>query len=136
MTNLSVLLHSQIMLPQFHGSLETTNCYRKRAARRAADAARSSAAAEAISAAQAKTDILELQASGGEEHSTDEDTRASAAQLHSKTSENLKMQRKIAELEAQLAEKAKATKVIDELRTCKLKDFLLYFLEILIGFLL
>ena len=39
---------------------------------------------------------------------------------------------KIAELEAQLAEKANATKVTDELRTCIFKYFLLYFLEILI----
>ena len=53
------------------------------------------------------------QVSGGIERSTDED----AAQLRSKTSENAKMHRKIAELEAWLAEKAKATKVTDELRT-------------------
>ena len=43
------------------------------------------------------------QVSGGIERSTDED----AAQLRSKTSENAKMQRKIAELKALLAEKAK-----------------------------
>ena len=42
----------------------------------------------------------------------------------------MKTQRKIAELESQLAEKA--TKVTDELRTCILKYFLLDFLEILI----
>ena len=71
----------------------------KRAAKRAADAA-SSAAAEAIAAAQAETEIMASQASGGEESSTDEDTPASAAQLRSKTSENTKMQRKIAQLEA------------------------------------
>ena len=90
----------------------------KRAAKRAADCA-NSAAAEAIAAAsaQAETEIMASQAFGGEESSTDEDTPASAVQLRSKTSENAKMHRKIAELEAWLAEKAKATKVTDELRT-------------------
>ena len=61
-----------------------------------------------------------MQASGGEESSTDQDNPASAAhwQLRSKLYDNAKMQRKIVELEACLAGKAKATKVTDELRTC------------------
>ena len=55
----------------------------KRAAKRAADAA-SSVAAKAIAAAQEETETMALQASGGEECSTDKDTPASAAQLRSK----------------------------------------------------
>ena len=100
----------------------------KRAAKGTAGAARNSAA-EAMAAAQAETEITELQASSGYENSTDEATPAPAALLRIKISENTKMQR-IAELETQLVKKAQATKGQGNIQSSDvyIVYFLLYFL--------
>ena len=95
----------------------------KRAAKGTAGAARNSAA-EAMAAAQAETEITELQASSGYEA-----TPAPAALLRIKISENTKMQR-IAELETQLVKKAQATKGQGNIQSSDvyIVYFLLYFL--------
>ena len=78
----------------------------KRAAKRSTEDARYYVTAEAITAAQAETEIMALSASGCKGAQLMRTPASAALLVRRQTSEYAKMQRKIAELESQLAEKA------------------------------